>query len=134
MKTATRTKPLPEIEHTPANCHAREMLVRIADKWSMYVIHVLSSESPLRFNELKRRINGVSQRMLTVTLRGLERDGLVRRTMFPEVPPRVEYELTKLGETLRGIVCSVVTWTENHLPEVDAAREEFDKQASGFRP
>ena len=129
MKTATRTKPMPEIEHTPANCHAREMLVRIADKWSMYVIHVLSSESPLRFNELKRRINGVSQRMLTVTLRGLERDGLVRRTLYPQVPPRVEYELTKLGETLRGIVCSVVTWTENHLPEVDAAREQFDKEA-----
>jgi DNA-binding HxlR family transcriptional regulator len=128
MKKANSAGTMPEIEHTPANCHAREMLVRIADKWSMYVIHVLSGESPLRFNELKRRVGGVSQRMLTVTLRGLERDGLVRRTMYPEVPPRVEYELTPLGETLRGIVCSVVTWTEAHLPEVDAARAEFDQQ------
>ena len=118
----------PEIERTPTNCHAREMLVRIADKWSMYVIHVLAKDSPLRFNELKRRVDGVSQRMLTVTLRGLERDGLVLRTMYPEVPPRVEYELTPLGETLRGIVCQVVTWSEAHLPEVDAARAQFDKQ------
>jgi DNA-binding HxlR family transcriptional regulator len=129
MKTAKIAARKPaEIEHTPANCHAREMLVRIADKWSMYAIHVLAQESPLRFNELKRRIDGVSQRMLTVTLRGLERDGLVRRTMYPEVPPRVEYQLTPLGETLRGIVCQVVTWTETHLPEVDAARAKFDKQ------
>ncbi|HEV8612345.1 MAG TPA: helix-turn-helix domain-containing protein [Gemmatimonadales bacterium] len=117
-----------EMEHTPATCHAREMLVRIADKWSMYAIHVLAQESPLRFNELKRRIDGVSQRMLTVTLRGLERDGLVRRTMYPEVPPRVEYELTPLGETLRGIVCQVVSWTETHLHEVDTARATFDQQ------
>ena len=128
MKSSTKTQPVPEIEHTPATCHAREMLVRIADKWSMYVIHVLAKESPLRFNELKRRISGVSQRMLTVTLRGLERDGLVRRTMYPEVPPRVEYQLTPLGETLRGILCNVVTWTQTHLHEVDAARAQFDKQ------
>jgi DNA-binding HxlR family transcriptional regulator len=123
-----------EIEHTPATCHAREMLVRIADKWSMYAIHVLAQESPLRFNELKRRIEGVSQRMLTVTLRGLERDGLVRRTMYPEVPPRVEYELTPLGLTLRGIVCQVVTWTEAHLHEVDTARAEFDQRELSWAP
>jgi len=129
MATTRKTVRKPaEVEHTPATCHAREMLVRIADKWSMYAIHVLAQESPLRFNELKRRIDGVSQRMLTVTLRGLERDGLVRRTMYPEVPPRVEYQLTPLGETLRGIVCNVVTWTQTHLHEVDAARAQFDKQ------
>ena len=132
-KKPARTPPR-SLERTPANCHAREMLVRIADKWSMYVIHTLASESPLRFNELKRRIAGVSQRMLTVTLRGLERDGLVRRSMYPEVPPRVEYELTPLGETLRGIVCQVVTWSEAHLPEVDAARAEFDKQERSWAP
>jgi DNA-binding HxlR family transcriptional regulator len=128
MATIRRTSRKPAgTERTPATCHAREMLVRIADKWSMYAIHVLAQESPLRFNEMKRRIDGVSQRMLTVTLRGLERDGLVRRTMYPEVPPRVEYQLTPLGETLRGIVCQVVTWTETHLHEVDTARAEFDK-------
>jgi DNA-binding HxlR family transcriptional regulator len=94
----------PELERTPTNCVAREMLVRVADKWSMYVIHVLANAGPLRFSELRRRVDGVSQRMLTVTLRGLERDGLVRRMMYPEVPPRVEYALTPLGATLREIV------------------------------
>ena len=115
------------LKRTPANCHAREMIMRIADKWTMYVIHVLAQESPLRFNEIKRRVDGVSQRMLTVTLRGLERDGLVQRTMYPEVPPRVEYVLTKLGETLRGTVCELVTWSEAHLHEVDAARAAYDR-------
>jgi len=135
MATTKQTSRKPAgVERTPATCHAREMLVRIADKWSMYAIHVLAQESPLRFNELKRRVEGVSQRMLTVTLRGLERDGLVRRTMYPEVPPRVEYELTLLGETLRGIVCQVVTWTETHLHEVDAARAEFDKAERSWAP
>lgn len=123
---ATRPR---EIERTPANCHAREMMMRIADKWTMYVIHVLSQESPLRFNEIKRRVAGVSQRMLTVTLRGLERDGLVSRVIYPEVPPRVEYELTPLGETLRGTVCKLVTWSETHLHEVDAARATYDRRS-----
>jgi DNA-binding HxlR family transcriptional regulator len=124
---ATPTPP-PELVRTPANCHAREMIMRVADKWSMYIIHVLAQASPLRFNELKRRIDGVSQRMLTVTLRGLERDGLVRRRMYPEVPPRVEYELTQLGGTLRGIVCNLVTWSSAHLAEVDRARAEYDRR------
>src|SRR5438094_6468283 len=117
------------LEHPPATCHAREMLVRIADKWSMYAIHVLAQESPLRFNELKRRIDGVSQRMLTVTLRGLERDGLVRRAMYPEVPPRVEYALTPLGSTLRDIVRELIDWSGRHLAEVDRARARYDERA-----
>lgn len=133
-RTPTRARakvppaPPPELERTPTNCHAREMIMRVADKWSMYIIHVLAQDSPLRFNELKRRVEGVSQRMLTVTLRGLERDGLVRRRMYPEVPPRVEYALTALGGTLRGIVCNLVTWSSAHLTEVDRARAEYDSQ------
>lgn len=119
--------PVPaEIEHTPANCRAREMLVRVADKWSMYVIHVLADAGPLRFSELRRRVDGVSQRMLTVTLRGLERDGLVARKMYPEVPPRVEYVLTPLGTTLREIVSELIEWSGAHLAEVDAARARYD--------
>src|SRR5882724_4958883 len=94
----------PELEYTPANCHAHEMLVRIGDKWSVYVIHTLGDAGMLRFNELKARVDGISQRMLTVTVRGLERDGLVVRTIYPEVPPRVEYSLTELGKTLRQLV------------------------------
>jgi len=120
--------PPPEMEHTPANCRAREMLVRVADKWSMYVIHVLADAGTLRFSELRRRVDGVSQRMLTVTLRGLERDGLVKRRIFPEVPPRVEYELTPLGSTLRDIVHELIEWSGAHLEEVDSARARYDAQ------
>src|SRR6187549_476641 len=111
-KTATpKPPPPPGIERTPTNCRAREMIVRVADKWSMYVIHVLASAGPLRFNEIRRRVDGVSQRMLTVTLRGLERDGLVQRSMYPEVPPRVEYALTPLGATLRDLVRELIDWS-----------------------
>ncbi len=115
-----------ELEHTPANCHAREMLARVGDKWSVYVIHVLGDAGTLRFNELRNRVAGISQRMLTVTLRGMERDGLVKRTVYPEVPPRVEYELTNLGATLRQLVRGLVEWSGAHLREVDAARAAYD--------
>lgn len=115
-----------ELEHTPANCHAREMLARVGDKWSVYVIHVLGDAGTLRFNELRSRVTGISQRMLTVTLRGMERDGLVKRTVYPEVPPRVEYELTSLGATLRQLVRGLVEWSGAHLTEVDAARAAYD--------
>lgn len=125
---AVHPAPPPELERTPTNCRAREMLVRVADKWSMYIIHVLANEGPLRFSELRRRVDGVSQRMLTVTLRGLERDGLVSRAMYPEVPPRVEYQLTELGATLRQIVHALIEWSGAHLAEVDAARERYDAQ------
>ena len=116
----------PELEHTPANCHAREMLARVGDKWSVYVIHVLGDAGTLRFNELRSRVAGISQRMLTVTLRGMERDGLVTRTVYPEVPPRVEYALTRLGRTLRQLVRGLVEWSGAHLTEVDAARAAYD--------
>lgn len=121
----SRTKPA-ELQHTPENCHAHEMLTRIGDKWSVHVIHMLGHEGTLRFNELRRGIEGISQRMLTVTLRGLERDGLIERTVYPEVPPRVEYSLTPLGRTLREIVRQLVKWSGAHLAEVDAARARYD--------
>jgi DNA-binding HxlR family transcriptional regulator len=119
-------KRLPELEHTPANCHAREILARVGDKWSVYVIHVLGDAGTLRFNELRSRVAGISQRMLTVTLRGMERDGLVTRTVYSEVPPRVEYALTSLGATLRQLVRGLVEWSGAHLAEVDAARAAYD--------
>src|SRR4029077_10253494 len=115
-----------ELEYTPANCHAREMLARVGDKWSVYVIHVLGDAGTLRFNELRSAVDGISQRMLTVTLRGMERDGLVMRKVYPEVPPRVEYALTPLGQTLRRLVGGLVAWSGPHLAEVDAARAEYD--------
>jgi DNA-binding HxlR family transcriptional regulator len=122
----------PELQHTEANCRAHEMLTRIGDKWSVHVIHVLGAEGTLRFGELLRRIPQISQRMLTVTLRGLERDGLLHRTMYPEVPPRVEYALTPLGATLRQIVRALIDWSGAHLLEVDAARARFDQQVRGW--
>src|SRR5215470_2046675 len=121
----SRIKPA-ELEHTRENCHAHEMLTRIGDKWSVYVIHVLGDAGTLRFNELRARVDGISQRMLTVTLRGLERDGLVERRIYPEVPPRVEYSLTRLGATLRDVVRLLVRWSDSHLTEVDAARARYD--------
>jgi DNA-binding HxlR family transcriptional regulator len=125
---ATPTPRSKDLEHTEVNCRAHEMLTRIGDKWSVYVIHVLGDEGTLRFNELLRRVDGVSQRMLTVTLRGLERDGLVTRVLYPEVPPRVEYSLTPLGATLRDIVRKLVAWSGAHLREVDAARAQYDRR------
>lgn len=119
-----------ELERTPANCHAREMLARVGDKWSVYVIHVLGHAGTLRFNALRSQVDGISQRMLTVTLRGLERDGLVTRTVHPDVPPRVEYALTPLGSTLRQLVRGLVRWSEAHLYEVDAARAAYDARSA----
>lgn len=119
-------KPPAEVEFTPANCHAREMLVRVGDKWSVYVIHVLGDAGTMRFNELRSAVEGISQRMLTVTLRGMERDGLLIRSVYPEVPPRVEYALTPLGRTLRQLVRKMVEWSGAHLAEVDAARAAYD--------
>jgi len=117
-----------ELERTPSNCHARDVLARVGDTWSVYVIHVLGEAKTLRFNVLRKEVDGISQRMLTVTLRGLERDGLVTRTIFPEVPPRVEYSLTPLGATLRQHIRGLVSWAAAHLAEVDAARAVYDRR------
>jgi DNA-binding HxlR family transcriptional regulator len=112
---------------TREDCQVRQILDRVADKWSLLVIALLDSRR-LRFTELRREIDGVSQRMLTVTLRQLERDGLVKRTVHPVVPPRVEYELTPLGGTLHATIRSLVTWTEEHQGEIAAAREAYDER------
>ncbi|KDN88150.1 hypothetical protein KCH_00820 [Kitasatospora cheerisanensis KCTC 2395] len=112
------------------DCEVRQILDRIADKWSLLVITLLDRRS-LRFTELRRAIDGVSQRMLTVTLRQLERDGLVERTVHPVVPPRVDYALTPLGRTLHATIRSLVTWTEAHQREIAAARAVYDARQAG---
>lgn len=109
-----------------SGCRAREVLALVGDKWSVFVVLVLHEAGTLRFAELRRRVNGISQRMLTVTLRGLERDGLVSRVIYPEVPPRVEYTLTSLGATLPPIVGSLLEWAMANLPQMDAARARYD--------
>ncbi|WP_018348719.1 winged helix-turn-helix transcriptional regulator [Longispora albida] len=109
-------------------CEVRQILDRVADKWSLLVIALLDRRG-LRFTELKREIDGISQRMLTVTLRQLERDGLISRTVHPVVPPRVDYALTPLGETLHATIQSLVMWTETHQDEIAAARADYDQRA-----
>lgn len=112
----------------PAGCRAREVLDRVGDKWSLYVVHLLG-QGTKRFSELRRAIDGITPRMLTVTLRGLEREGLVSRTVYPVVPPRVEYELTQMGRTLLVAVTPLVEWAAAHLADIEAARERFDAAA-----
>jgi len=112
--------------HLPGACQdVSTILSRIGDKWTVLVVMMLA-DGPRRFNELKRSIGGVSQRMLTLTLRGLERDGMVTRTIYPTIPPRVEYQLTDLGHSLRVPVDALGNWAFEHLPCITAARREFD--------
>ena len=109
-----------------AACPSRLILDRIADKWTTLIIGILAQAAHRRFNELRRMIGGISQKMLTQTLRDLERDGLVKRTIYPEIPPRVEYELTPLGRTLCGPLGSLTQWAHDHIEEVKRAQAEFD--------
>ena len=116
------------VETTQA-CAIRDLLDRLGDKWSLLVVELLG-EGTRRFTELRREIDGISQRMLTLTLRRLERDGLVRRTVHPVVPPRVDYDLTPLGETLLDAVAPLVTWTRDHRTEIAAARAGYDAETT----
>ncbi|GAA2208521.1 helix-turn-helix domain-containing protein [Nonomuraea monospora] len=115
------------------DCEVRQILDRIADKWSLLVIALLDCQS-LRFTQLRREIDGISQRMLSVTLRQLERDGLVSRKVHPVVPPRVDYALTPLGRTLHETIKSLVTWTESHQEEIIAARAAYDARREMMEP
>lgn len=107
----------------------REVLHRVGDKWSVLIVDLLG-EGPMRFSDLRRSVEGISQRMLTLTLRGLERDGLVTRTVFPEIPPRVEYELTRLGKTLLEPIQGLAEWAERNRTSIQEARDKFDKRAT----
>jgi DNA-binding HxlR family transcriptional regulator len=110
---------------------AREMLGRVGDKWTLLVIEELGSGGEMRFTRLRQRIGGVSQKMLTKTLRQLERDGLVTRRVHPVVPPRVDYELTALGESLGEAVCGIWIWVEKHLRAVERCRRSYDARRRG---
>jgi DNA-binding HxlR family transcriptional regulator len=109
----------------PSTCQASEVLGRVGDKWSLQVIFSLG-EGTRRFTDLKRGIAGISQRMLTVTLRGLERDGIITRTMYPVMPPRVDYALTPMGHTLQDAAASLIGWVHAHVEEIEAARAAYD--------
>jgi DNA-binding HxlR family transcriptional regulator len=112
--------------HVPEDCRAvSEVLSRVGDKWTVLVVSTLG-DGPKRFNELRRALGSISQRMLTLTLRALERDGLVTRTVFPTVPPRVDYELTDLGRSLLEPVSGLGLWARTHRPHIQEARKRFD--------
>ncbi len=112
--------------HDPEACCAlNDLLARVGDKWTVLVVGLLCG-GPMRFNALRRATDGISQRMLTLTLRGLERDGLVTRTVYPTIPPRVEYELTELGRTLKGPLGALAEWAKSNRPAVAKARTTFD--------
>lgn len=111
------------------SCEIRDLLDRLGDKWSLLVVELLG-EGTLRFSQLRREIDGISQRMLTLTLRRLERDGLVHRTVHAVVPPRVDYGLTPLGATLLDTIAPLVAWTREHREEIADARAEFDGQVT----
>jgi DNA-binding HxlR family transcriptional regulator len=120
--------------HTEVTVHAIEsgacrkvsrVLARVGDKWSVLIVMLLGG-GPHRFNEIKRMVGGISQRMLTLTLKGLERDGMVTRTVTPSIPPRVDYALTELGRSLLEPVGALGAWAQAHMAEIDAAQARFD--------
>jgi len=126
-KTAQEgTKAIPGTLHVAEDCRAvGEVLSRVGDKWTVLVVSSLG-DGPKRFNELRRGLGSISQRMLTLTLRGLERDGLVTRTVFATVPPRVDYALTGLGRSLLAPVSELGQWAVNNRPAIQDARQRFD--------
>lgn len=115
--------------HDVDGCPVRSVLDKIGDKWSMLIVMTLSG-GPLRFNEIKRRVPDISQKMLTQTLRELQRDGMVGREVFPTVPPAVEYRLTPLGESVLGPFGALVTWANQNHRQISASRAEFDGAAA----
>ena len=123
----------PGHKHVPGKCPAvREVLNRVGDKWSVLIVALLG-DGTKRFSELRRSIEGISQRMLTLTLKGLERDGLVTRTVYPTIPPRVEYGLTKLGRSLLVPITALGEWAAHNREKIQAARERYDAQNSNRR-
>lgn len=120
------TVPPRDLENS--ECHkVSQVLARVGDKWSILIVMLLA-DGPHRFTEIKRAVNGISQRMLTLCLRGLERDGLLNRTVIAVMPPHVEYELTALGRSLTEPVIALGTWASNHIADIDRARQEFDSR------
>ena len=129
QNTQEGTQAIPGTLHVPEDCRAvSEVLARVGDKWTVLVVSTLG-DGPKRFNELRRALGSISQRMLTLTLRGLERDGLVTRTVFPTVPPRVDYELTRLGKSLLEPVSALGLWARQNRAGIQDARKRFDAAA-----
>ncbi|MFD8701263.1 winged helix-turn-helix transcriptional regulator [Kitasatospora sp. NPDC059648] len=125
-RTGTGSQGEQELDVFAQLCPSREMFAELADKWSLLILMSLSACGPQRFSELQRGVGGVSRKMLTQSLRNLERSGLVLRTVFPETPPRVVYDLRPLGRELAELVAPLGHWTERRALQMLAARDEFD--------
>jgi len=108
-----------------SDCPVRNVLDRVGDKWSILIIGILGECGTLRFNQLNHKIGDISQKMLTVTLKTLEADGLVERKMYPEIPPKVEYKLTRLGESLIPAIENLVNWANEHMPAIMSSRQQY---------
>lgn len=124
-RQAARHAP-PETVDPKVEALVTELIGRVADKWTMLILEVLAEQGELRFTQLGRQIPGISQKMLTQTLRHMERDGMVTRTAHPVIPPHVDYRLTELGASLGAAFCGVWIWAEENLQRVEAARGAFD--------
>lgn len=127
--TANERERISAILSGPCNksgpCAVKDILAGYGDKWTLFTVLLLGQSTTMRFNELRNSISGISQRMLTVTLRSLEEDGLIKRLLYPEVPPKVEYSLTPLGESLLKHLLPLTYWAEIHMAEILGAREKF---------
>ena len=147
MATASQKRARAKLEYNAflTNCPSRQLLARISDKWVALILAALGSDGPsptrgcagepraMRYSELSRRLNGVSQKMLTQTLRSLERDGLLTRTVTPTVPVTVTYELTELGLSLQNVMCGIKEWAEANMDEVIANRDDYDTHLTSTR-
>jgi DNA-binding HxlR family transcriptional regulator len=134
FKTQEKTEKIFTARAEGAHCPVRDIMARFGDKWSMYVILLLGGNEKLRFNELKSQITGISQRMLTVTLRSLEGDGLLTRTIYPEVPPKVEYQLTEMGHSLLKQLLALSDWAKQNTPQILEARERYAQKENTRLP
>ncbi|MFD8934235.1 winged helix-turn-helix transcriptional regulator [Streptomyces sp. NPDC059578] len=123
-----------DVEVFLRDCPTRAVLELIASKWTMLVLVVLEDDRPVRFAELRRRLDGVTPKVLTQTLRALEREGLLTRTVYPTVPPRVEYRLTDLGRELGELVQGITDWSRTNLTALRSARKEFDERTDPPAP
>lgn len=130
--TAAQRRALAKVQYDAfmAACPTRQLLATVSDKWAGLLLVALA-DGPVRYNQLAARVAGISQKMLTQTLRTLERDGLVARSVTPQVPIRVDYELTALGRTLMPVMLAVKQWAETHMDQVQQARERYDKPVAG---
>ena len=127
-------KPPAEATDPALDALVTEIIGRVADKWTMLALEALQEHGRLRFTEIAAELHGVSQKMLTKTLRQMESDGLLLRTVFPIIPPRVEYELTPLGDSLSAAFCGVWMWAEKYREEISAARKRFAERIEHTQP